>query len=120
AEPPTHSSPRRAGVTAYPRRPSSATVWWTRSDVVVVWGAGNRATAAPPGSTDAVNGNTDRGYVVLIVSCNAGPSNQESSMTADGHFRVPTPVNEPVRAYAPGDPHRKSLKSRLAELTDAR
>src|SRR5438445_422395 len=41
-------------------------------------------------------------------------------MTADGHFKVPTPVNEPVRSYAPGDPHRKSLKARLAELTDAR
>jgi 1-pyrroline-5-carboxylate dehydrogenase len=41
-------------------------------------------------------------------------------MTADGHFRVPTPVNEPVRPYAPGDPQRKSLKARLAELTDAR
>jgi 1-pyrroline-5-carboxylate dehydrogenase len=41
-------------------------------------------------------------------------------MTADGHFKVPTPVNEPIRAYAPGDPNRKSLKARLAELTDAR
>src|SRR6185312_2215870 len=41
-------------------------------------------------------------------------------MTADGHFRVPVPVNEPVRAYGASDPHRKSLKSRLAELTDAR
>jgi 1-pyrroline-5-carboxylate dehydrogenase len=41
-------------------------------------------------------------------------------MTADGHFLVPKPVNEPVRPYAPSDPHRKSLKSRLAELTDAR
>src|SRR5258708_5831513 len=41
-------------------------------------------------------------------------------MTADGHFRVPTPVNEPVRQYAAGDPHRKTLKARLAELTDAR
>jgi 1-pyrroline-5-carboxylate dehydrogenase len=41
-------------------------------------------------------------------------------MTADGHFKVPTPVNEPIRAYAPGDPARKSLKARLAELTDAR
>jgi 1-pyrroline-5-carboxylate dehydrogenase len=41
-------------------------------------------------------------------------------MTADGHFRVPTPVNEPIRPYAPGDGHRKSLKARLAELTDAR
>src|SRR5437879_10600873 len=51
----------------------------------------------------------------------AGPIySQELPMTADGHFKVPTPVNEPVRAYAPGDPHRKSLKARLAELTDAR
>jgi 1-pyrroline-5-carboxylate dehydrogenase len=41
-------------------------------------------------------------------------------MTADGHFQVPIPVNEPVRPYAPGDAHRKSLKARLAELTDAR
>ncbi len=40
-------------------------------------------------------------------------------MTADGHVQVPQPVNEPVRAYAPGDPHRKSLKARLAALTDA-
>ena len=41
-------------------------------------------------------------------------------MTADGHFQVPQPTNEPVRSYAPGDSHRKPLKSRLAELSDAR
>src|SRR3982074_2369030 len=41
-------------------------------------------------------------------------------MTADGHFKVPAPVNEPIRAYAPGDPYRKSLQARLAGLTDAR
>ncbi len=41
-------------------------------------------------------------------------------MTADGHFQVPQPANEPVRSYSPTDTHRKSLKSRLAELTDAR
>src|SRR5256886_6556456 len=41
-------------------------------------------------------------------------------MTADGHFEVPGPINEPVRQYPPGDSHRKSLKGRLAELTDAR
>ena len=41
-------------------------------------------------------------------------------MTADGHFEVPKPVNEPVRPYAPGDAHRLSLKARLADLTDAR
>ncbi len=41
-------------------------------------------------------------------------------MTADGHFQVPLPTNEPVRSYAPSDAHRKTLKARLAELTDAR
>jgi 1-pyrroline-5-carboxylate dehydrogenase len=41
-------------------------------------------------------------------------------MTADGHFQVPQPANEPVRSYAPNDLHRKSIKSRLAVLTDAR
>src|SRR5260370_27743329 len=45
---------------------------------------------------------------------------QGPQLPAEGHFKVPTPVNEPVRQYAPGDPNRKSLKARLAELTDAR
>lgn len=30
---------------------------------------------------------------------------------------TPTPVNEPVRSYAPGDPGRESLKARMAELS---
>src|SRR5438046_10706248 len=41
-------------------------------------------------------------------------------MTADGHFQVPQPSNEPVRPDAPHNLTRKSLKSRLAELTDAK
>ena len=34
-----------------------------------------------------------------------------------GLFRPPTPVNEPVRNYAPGSPERASLKARLEELS---
>jgi 1-pyrroline-5-carboxylate dehydrogenase len=36
-------------------------------------------------------------------------------MTAsfNGRARVATPVNEPIRAYAPGSPERKSLKAKL-------
>jgi len=34
----------------------------------------------------------------------------------NGVFRVPQPTNEPVRAYAPGSPERKSLKAKLVEL----
>jgi 1-pyrroline-5-carboxylate dehydrogenase len=30
-----------------------------------------------------------------------------------GRRRVPTPVNDPVRSYAPGSPERASLKARL-------
>src|ERR1051326_5088462 len=41
-------------------------------------------------------------------------------MTDDGHCQAPLPTNEPVRSYAPNDPHRNPLKARLAELTDAK
>jgi 1-pyrroline-5-carboxylate dehydrogenase len=34
----------------------------------------------------------------------------------NGVIRVPDPVNEPVKSYAPGTPERASLKSRLGEL----
>jgi 1-pyrroline-5-carboxylate dehydrogenase len=34
----------------------------------------------------------------------------------DAVTNVPTPVNEPVRAYAPGSPERESLRRRIAEL----
>jgi 1-pyrroline-5-carboxylate dehydrogenase len=32
-----------------------------------------------------------------------------------GFFNVPTPVNEPVKSYAPGSPERKELQKALAE-----
>jgi 1-pyrroline-5-carboxylate dehydrogenase len=34
----------------------------------------------------------------------------------NGHRRVPPPVNEPIRAYAPGSPERASVKARLKEM----
>jgi len=34
----------------------------------------------------------------------------------NGCFRVPEPVNEPVKSYAPGSPEKRSLKAKLAEL----
>ena len=41
-----------------------------------------------------------------------------SSPTAvfNGHRRVPTPVNEPIKSYAPGSPERASLKARLKTM----
>ncbi len=34
----------------------------------------------------------------------------------NGIVQIPTPVNEPVRAYAPGSPERASLKRRLSDM----
>ena len=38
---------------------------------------------------------------------------------ADAHVLTPTPVNEPVRTYAPGDAERTLVQARLATLSDA-
>jgi 1-pyrroline-5-carboxylate dehydrogenase len=34
----------------------------------------------------------------------------------DAIFKVPTPINEPVHSYAPGDSHREPLKRRLSAM----
>jgi len=39
-------------------------------------------------------------------------------MSEQGHFKVPTPHNEPVRTYEPGTAHRFSVRQRLAQMTD--
>src|SRR6185295_18256286 len=36
-----------------------------------------------------------------------------------GTFRVPQPINEPVRAYGPKSPEKAALKKKLAELSSA-
>ncbi|HEU6450862.1 MAG TPA: L-glutamate gamma-semialdehyde dehydrogenase [Gemmatimonadaceae bacterium] len=38
----------------------------------------------------------------------------------NGTRRVPDPVNEPVRSYAPGSPERAALKARLKSMADDR
>ena len=38
----------------------------------------------------------------------------------NGIRRVPPPINEPVRSYAPGSPERAELKTRLAAMADER
>ena len=37
-----------------------------------------------------------------------------------GNRRVPTPVNEPVRSYAPGSPEREELQNRLRQMESER
>src|SRR4051812_20586627 len=38
----------------------------------------------------------------------------------NGNRRVPTPLNEPVKSYAPGSPERASLKDRLKSMSNER
>jgi 1-pyrroline-5-carboxylate dehydrogenase len=38
----------------------------------------------------------------------------------NGTRRVPTPVNEPVKTYAPGTPERAAIKNRLTEMASER
>ena len=41
-------------------------------------------------------------------------------MSNHGIFRVPEPVNEPVKGYEPGSPERDELRRRLDELSAER
>ncbi|HET7745299.1 MAG TPA: L-glutamate gamma-semialdehyde dehydrogenase [Gaiellaceae bacterium] len=41
-------------------------------------------------------------------------------MSAPGIFTPPTPVNEPVKSYAPGSPERAELKAKLEEMEGTR
>ena len=38
----------------------------------------------------------------------------------NAHRRVPTPINEPIRSYAPGAPERDELKARLKSMAAER
>src|SRR5688572_26976550 len=38
----------------------------------------------------------------------------------NGNRRVPNPVNEPVRSYAPGSPEKAALKARLSAMASER
>ena len=35
---------------------------------------------------------------------------------SNAYFRVPHPVNEPIKLYKPGSPEREELKNKLKEL----
>ncbi|MBR9974231.1 MAG: L-glutamate gamma-semialdehyde dehydrogenase [Bacteroidetes bacterium] len=35
---------------------------------------------------------------------------------SNAYFKVPAPVNEPIKAYAPGSPEKAELKAKIAEL----
>jgi 1-pyrroline-5-carboxylate dehydrogenase len=69
------------------------------------------AQAVPsPTSTDASSRAPARGATPPLVAASG----------FNGNRRVPAPVNEPVRSYAPGSPEKKALKARLAVMAKQR
>ena len=48
-----------------------------------------------------------------IVAHDSCQTPSDHVIVFNGHRRVPPPVNEPIRSYAPGSPERASLKARL-------
>jgi 1-pyrroline-5-carboxylate dehydrogenase len=50
----------------------------------------------------------------------ASPSLRPGASGFNGVRRVPPPVNEPIRSYAPGSPERASLKARLDSMARER
>src|SRR5437879_81774 len=38
---------------------------------------------------------------------------------SNAFFKIPTPVNEPVKSYAPGSPERAALKSALEDMNSS-
>src|SRR4051812_38988130 len=48
----------------------------------------------------------------------APPAHEQVRLDAAfaGEKRVPAPINEPTKAYAPGSPERAELKARLASM----
>ena len=57
-------------------------------------------------------------------STSPAPNHQPAALPGASAFsgvrRVPPPVNEPVRSYAPGSPERQALKERLASMSNER
>jgi 1-pyrroline-5-carboxylate dehydrogenase len=62
---------------------------------------------------------SDRGNAIDRESSASGEASRVSS-AFNGNRRVPPPVNEPVKSYAPGSAERASLKERLRSMANER
>ncbi|HEX3534629.1 MAG TPA: L-glutamate gamma-semialdehyde dehydrogenase [Gemmatimonadaceae bacterium] len=72
------------------------------------------ASAAP--SSHAPSGNDDK-----LGAESVSPETAARTLTGfNGNRRVPAPVNEPIKSYAPGSPERAELKDRLEKMSNER
>ena len=73
------------------------------------------APSAPPASTAPSASNDDLGAESV------DPETAARALSGfNGNRRVPPPVNEPVKSYAPGSPERAELKTRLRSMSSER
>ena len=77
--------------------------------------------------TPARSGSSDAGSRTVRPASNetedrdSAPEVATRTVTGfNGNRRVPPPVNEPVKSYAPGSPERAALKDRLRSMSDER
>src|SRR5215207_9850406 len=71
----------------------------------------------PRTDTPARNGASKEEQAAFAPARDSSPS---VGSAFNGNRRVPVPVNEPVKSYAPGSPERAALKSRLASMSAER
>ena len=73
------------------------------------------APSAAPASTAPSANNDDLG------ADSVDPNTAARALSGfNGNRRVPPPVNEPIKSYAPGSPERAELKTRLRSMSGAR
>jgi 1-pyrroline-5-carboxylate dehydrogenase len=71
---------------------------------------------SPPAELSAPTDDNDR-FGAESVS----PENAARTLSGfNGNRRVPMPVNEPIKSYAPGSPERAELKARLKSMSNER
>ncbi|HJU65189.1 MAG TPA: aldehyde dehydrogenase family protein, partial [Gemmatimonadaceae bacterium] len=73
--------------------------------------------ARPPASQSA----QARTHAAAVPGTPSQPVASDGGIVGfSGVRRIPVPVNEPVRTYAPGSPEREELKARLRSMADER
>src|SRR6478672_8293684 len=62
----------------------------------------------------------ESGYLWKPAAKQECEMSDSQAVNFSGTRRVPKPVNEPVKSYAPGSPERAALKERLASMAKER
>ncbi len=80
------------------------------------------ASAVRPGAARSSQKKDEPRRDAAVPTSDSPPLVAESRTLSgfNGNRRVPAPVNEPIKSYAPGSPERAALKERLASMSKER